>query len=112
MIILWIMKEQQLVPASATQKLLKKENNELAYEELAQNIQKSSNSNQPPTQHTSSTCPACSSSTMETTAPMSPASTRKQQTKIVSLFTKLMTPTKKEEEAITRVEVQQLGEEV
>lgn len=31
---------------------------------------------------------------------------------IVSLFNKLMTPTKKEEEPATRVEVQQLGEEV
>jgi hypothetical protein len=51
---------------------------------------------------------------MESSPLLSPASARKQQTKIVSLFTKLMTPTKekKEEEIATRVEVQQLGEEV
>jgi hypothetical protein len=48
---------------------------------------------------------------MESSLLLSPASARKQQTKIVSLFTKLMTPTKKEEDQ-TRVEVQQLGEEV
>lgn len=50
---------------------------------------------------------------MDTTSPTpgSPASTRKQPM-IVSLFNKLMTPTKKEEEPATRVEVQQLGEQV
>ena len=49
---------------------------------------------------------------MESSPLLLPASTRKQQPKIVSLFTKLMTPTNKDDEPATHVEVQLLGEEV